>query len=81
MVEVLGELKALVIKGEDCLKEGQHLKRSQDRKKQIRYVYEKSQQVKEKLLTKHNSQNNYDIMSDYRGIVTSFQVRKNLYPM
>lgn len=25
MVKVLGELKALVIKGEDCLKEGQHL--------------------------------------------------------
>lgn len=31
MVKVLGELKALVIKGEDCLKEGQHLKRSQEK--------------------------------------------------
>ncbi len=31
MVEVLGELKSLVIKGEDRLKEGQHLKRSQHR--------------------------------------------------
>lgn len=29
MVKVLGELKALVIKGEDCLKEGQHLQGKQ----------------------------------------------------
>lgn len=55
MVKVLGELEALVIKGEDCLKEGQHLKRSQHRKKQIRDVNLKSQQVKEKLKTKHYS--------------------------
>lgn len=32
MVEVLGQLKALVIEGEDSLKEGQHLKRQKDRK-------------------------------------------------
>lgn len=30
VVKVLGELKALVIKGEDRLKEGQHLKKDQD---------------------------------------------------
>lgn len=29
MFKVLGKLKTLVIKGEDCLKEGQHLKKSQ----------------------------------------------------
>lgn len=34
MVKVLGELEPLVIKGEDCLKEGQHLKQSQNRKRQ-----------------------------------------------
>lgn len=31
MVKVLGELKALVIKGEDCLKKGQHLKKDHNK--------------------------------------------------
>ncbi len=51
MVKVLGELEALVIKGEDGLKECQHLKRSQRRKKQIRDVNLNSHQVKEKMIT------------------------------
>lgn len=38
MVKVLGKLIALVIKGEDCLKEGQHLNREQYSRKQIRDV-------------------------------------------
>lgn len=29
MFKVLGKLKTLVIKGEDCLKEGQHLKKKE----------------------------------------------------
>lgn len=52
MVKVLGELEALVIKGEDRLKEGQHLKISQQRKKQTRDINLKSQQVIEKQITK-----------------------------
>lgn len=51
MVKVVGELEALVIKGEDGLKEGQHLKRSQH--KQIRDVNLKSQR------RERNSQQNY----------------------
>ena len=51
MVKVLGELEALMIEGEDCLEEGQHLQRSQHREQMIRDVNLKSQQVKEKLIT------------------------------
>ena len=32
MVKVIGKLKSLVIKGEDCLEKGQHLERQRERK-------------------------------------------------
>ncbi len=50
MVEVLGELKSLVIKGEDRLKEGQHLKRSQHREELLFRI--KKIWVKDKLMRK-----------------------------
>lgn len=61
MVKVLGELKALVIKGEDCLKEGQHLQGKHMRRRKRPEI--KGQQVKEK------PANYIHIMTGYDGIV------------
>lgn len=49
MVKVLGELEALVIKCEDCLKEGQHLKdhnAGEDRER-VSFQFQHIQRVKE----------------------------------
>lgn len=56
MVKVLGKLETLVIKGEDCLKEGQHLKRTQ----RIKSTSER--ETDDKTLWQHDIMPDYDLI-------------------